>query len=100
SDLTMANTPQVLIANAQDHSQLQAALQRATVTNQDADLEQALSLATSLAAGRGNVNVLIVGDGHVLPPDQQLEVPFHVSYLRIGTDAPNVALLALDSRVV
>src|ERR1700731_627599 len=41
--ITMANTPQVLIANAQDHSQLQAALQRATVTNQDADLEQALS---------------------------------------------------------
>lgn len=98
--ITMANTPQVLIANAQDHSQLQAALQRATVTNQDADLEQALSLATSLAAGRSNANVLIVGDGHVLTPDQQLAVPFHVSYLRIGTDAPNVALLALDSRVV
>src|SRR5579883_3558128 len=45
--ITMARSPQVLIANSSDQSQLQAALQRATVTNQDADLEQALSLATS-----------------------------------------------------
>jgi Ca-activated chloride channel homolog len=97
--ITMARTPQVLIADSSDHSQLQAALQRATVTNQDADLEQALSLATSLAAGN-NAHVLIVGDGHVLSPDQQLQVPFPVEYLRIGTDAPNVALLALASRVV
>src|SRR5579875_329458 len=98
--ITMARTPQVLIANSSDQSQLQAALRRAVVTNQDADLEQALSLATSLAAGNNNTRVLIVGDGHVLPPDQQLQVPFPVEYLRIGTDAPNVALLALASRVV
>ncbi len=98
--ITMARSPQVLIANSSDQSQLQAALQRATVTNQDADLEQALSLATSLAAGNSNVHVLIVGDGHVLQPDQPLQVPFSVEYLRIGTDAPNVALLALASRAI
>ncbi len=98
--ITMARSPQVLIANSSDQSQLQAALQRATVTNQDADLEQALSLATSLAAGNSNVHVLIVGDGHVLQPDQPLQVPFSVEYLRIGTDAPNVALLALASRAL
>lgn len=98
--ITMARSPQVLIANSSDQSQLQAALQRATVTNQDADLEQALSLATSLVAGASNAHVLIVGDGHVLPPDQPLQVPFQTEYLRIGTDAPNVALLALASRVV
>jgi hypothetical protein len=98
--ITMARSPQVLIANSSDQSQLQAALQRATVTNQDADLEQALSLATSLAAGNNNVHVLIVGDGHVLQPDQPLQVPFSVEYLRIGTDAPNVALLALASRAI
>ncbi len=98
--ITMARTPLVLIANSSDQSQLQAALQRASVTNQDADLEQSLSLATSLAAGNSNVHVLIVGDGHVIAPDQQLQVPFPVEYLRIGTDAPNVALLALASRFV
>src|SRR5918911_3617134 len=93
--ITMARTPQVLIASSQDKDQLKAALQRAKVTNQDADLEQALSLALSLAAGRTNFQVLVIGDGHVLAPDQLLALPFPVHYLSIGTDAPNAALLAL-----
>ncbi len=96
--ISMAHTPQVLIASSQDKGQITAALQRAKVTNQDADLEQALSLAISLAAGRTNIQVLVVGDGHVVAPDQTLVVPFPVSYLRIGTDAANAALLALASR--
>lgn len=96
--ISMAHTPQVLIASSQDRSQITAALQRAKVTNQDADLEQALSLATALAAGRTHIQALVVGDGHVVAPDQTLVVPFPVSYLRIGTDAANAALLALASR--
>src|SRR5437016_7173862 len=96
--ITMAHTPQVLIASSQDKGQIMVALQRARVTNQGADLEQALSLAVSLAAGHTNVQVLVIGDGHVLSPDQTLVLPFPVSYFRIGTDAPNVALLALATR--
>ena len=96
--ITMARTPQVLIAESQDKGQLDAALQRAKVTNQDADLEQALSLATALAAGRSNTQILVVGDGHVLAPDQALALPIPVRYLRIGTNADNVALIALASR--
>src|SRR5438874_8679053 len=96
--ISMANTPQVLIAASQDKGQLTAALDRAKVTNQDADLQQALSLATSLAAGRTNIQVLVIGDGHVLSPDQTLVLPFPVSYFRIGTDAPNASLLALAAR--
>src|SRR5947209_3771643 len=98
--ISMAHTPQVLIAASQDQGHITAALQRAKVTNQDADLEQALSLASALAAGRSNTQVVVVGDGHVLPPDQQLILPFPVRYLRIGTDAPNVAILALASRTL
>jgi VWA domain-containing protein/aerotolerance regulator-like protein len=98
--IAMARTPQVLIAFSSDKSQLTAALQRAKVTNQDADLEQALSLATSLAAGHTDALVLVIGDGHVLPPDQILVVPFPVHYLTIGTDAPNAALLALASHTI
>jgi Ca-activated chloride channel family protein len=96
--ITMARTPQVLIAESQDKGQLNAALQRAKVTNQDADLEQALSLATALAAGRPNTQILVVGDGHVLAPDQVLALPIPVRYLRVGTDTGNIALIALASR--
>ena len=98
--ITMALTPQVLIAFSSDKSQLTSALQRAKVTNQDADLEQALSLATSLAAGHTDAQVLVIGDGHVLPPNQTLVAPFPVHYLQIGTDAPNAALLALASHTI
>jgi hypothetical protein len=98
--ITMANTPQVLIAFSSDKSQLTSALHRAKVTNQDADLEQALSLATSLAAGHTNAQVLVIGDGHVQPPNQTLVAPFPVHYLQVGTDAPNAALLALASHTI
>ena len=98
--ITMAHTPEVLIAQSQDKSQLHAALNRAQVTNQDADLGQALSLATSLTAGHSDAQILVVGDGHIIQPDQTLVLPVPVRYLRIGTDAPNAALLALASRVV
>jgi hypothetical protein len=98
--ITMAKTPQVLIAFSSDKGQLTSALQRAKVTNQDADLEQALSLATSLAAGHTNAQILVVGDGHVLPPEQTLVSSFPVRYLQIGTDAPNAALLALASQSI
>src|SRR5689334_14853727 len=94
--ITMAGTPQVLIANAQDKGQLQAALQRAKVTNQEADLEQALSLAGSLAANQTGTQVLVIGDGHVLNSNQRLDTPFPVRYQAVGTDTPNVALMALS----
>ncbi len=98
--ITMARTPQVLIADSNDQAQLRAALQRARVTNQDADLEQALSLANSLMNGRTSMQVLVVGDGHVSTTDKAMLVPFAVRYLRIGTDAPNAALLTLSSRTI
>ena len=98
--ITMARTPQVLIAVSGDKGQLNAALQRAKVTNQDADLEQALSLAAALAAGRANTQIVVVGDGHVLTPEQVLALPIPVHYLRVGTDANNVALVALASRTL
>lgn len=98
--ITMAHTPQVLIAQSQDKNQLHAALNRAQVTNQDADLGQALSLAASLTSGHSDAQILVVGDGHVIAPDQTIVLPVPVRYLRIGTDAPNAALLALAPRVV
>src|SRR2546425_8396311 len=100
SIIAMARTPQVVIASSSDKSQLTAALQRAKVTNQDADLEQALSLATSLAAGHTDTKILIIGDGHVQSLDQTLVVPFPVYYLQVGTDAPNAAFLALASQTI
>jgi Ca-activated chloride channel family protein len=100
SIITMGRTPQVLISASSDKGSLMARLQHTRVTNEDADLEQALSLATSLATGHTDTQILVIGDGHVLPPDQILQIPFSVRYLQVGTDAANAALLALASRTI
>lgn len=96
--IAMTNTPRVVIANSSDQQQISAALASIQVTNQDADLETALSLASALAAGHADARALVVGDGHVLAPTQELAVPMPVSYLEIGSNAPNAALLALAAR--
>lgn len=98
--ISMARTPQVLITQSQDKGQLHAALQRARITNQDANLEEALSLAGSLAAGESSPQVLVVGDGHVINTHQSIAVTFPVRYMSIGTDAPNAAILTLAARTL
>jgi Ca-activated chloride channel family protein len=98
--ISMARTPRVLITQSRDKGQLYAALQQANVTNQDADLTSALSLATSLAATQPHAQILVVGDGHVMQPDQAIALPVPVSYMPVGTNAPNVALTALASRFI
>jgi hypothetical protein len=95
--ITMARNPQVLIPQSQDKGAVLAALQRARVTNQSADLQQAISLATSLAAGEAKAQILVVGDGHVMNTDQTIATPFPVRYLSVGTDKSNVALIALTA---
>ena len=98
--ITMARTPQVLIVGSQDKGQLQNALQRAKVTNQDADLEQALSLANSLAQSQANAQIVVIGDGHVINTSQTIVTQYPVRYMAVGTDAPNVAFMALSSRSI
>lgn len=98
--ITMARNPQVLIAQSQDKGAVLAALQRARVTNQSADLQQAISLANSLAAGEANAQILVIGDGHVMDSDQAIVTPFPVRYMSVGTDKPNAALMTLASRNV
>lgn len=98
--ITMARTPQVLIAQSQNKSEIFTALQRARVTNQDADLQQALSLATSLATGEPNVQIIVIGDGHVITSDQGIVTPFPIHYMSVGTNTPNAAIITLASRTV
>src|SRR5438105_1575694 len=98
--IAMARTPQVVIADSSDKNQLSVALASIKVTNQDADLETALSLASALSAGHSDAKALVVGDGHVLPPEQELALPMPVYYLEIGGNAPNAALLALAARSI
>jgi hypothetical protein len=96
--ISMARTPKVLITQSQDKGQLHAALEQASITNQDADLALALTLANSLATTQSGAQILVVGDGHVIKPNQTFVLPIPAHYMSVGTDAPNVALMTLASR--
>ena len=98
--ISMARTPRVLITQSQDKGQLHAALEQASVTNQDADLASALTLADSLATTQSSAQILVIGDGHVINPNQALVPRVPVHYMSVGTDAANVALMTLASRVI
>ncbi|GCE13407.1 vWA domain-containing protein [Tengunoibacter tsumagoiensis] len=98
--VTMAHTPHILAAQLQDRGQLLAALQQARVTNQDADLEQAISLAGSMTLGQSGSQILVIGDGHVNTGNQTISSPIPVRYITVGTDAPNVAFQALSARTL
>ncbi len=96
--ISMARLPLVLATSSQDRAFLHRVLDNAKATNQDADLPQALTLASSLTAAQSDPQVLVVGDGHVMPLNSTLVEPFPVRYMSVGSDAPNVALMALASR--
>ncbi|GAC1667306.1 MAG: hypothetical protein PVS3B1_04130 [Ktedonobacteraceae bacterium] len=89
---------QEIVDRKDELQELREALQRARVTNQDADLEQALSLANSLALSQANAQVVVIGDGHVMNINQAVVTQYPVRYMSVGTDAPNAALMALSSR--
>lgn len=100
SIIGMGPLPRVLIAGSGDRRALGAAIAGVTAANASADLGKALSLADSMARGKADVRVILVGDGGYpdLGPDFPLALP--VAYIPIGGETENVALTGLSARVV
>ncbi|MHB8758041.1 MAG: vWA domain-containing protein [Bacillota bacterium] len=100
SIIGMGPLPRVLIAGSRDRRALGAALADGAAVNGSADLGKALSLADSMARGKSDVRVLLIGDGGYadLGPDFPLTLP--VTYVPIGGAAENVALAGLSARSV
>lgn len=96
----MGPLPRVLISGSRDRPALRAALAGAHPANSSADLGKALSLADSMARGKSDVRVILVGDGGYpdLGPDFPLTLP--VTYVPVGGQPENVTVTGLSARPI
>lgn len=82
-----------LLANAtSDTASLRAALARARPSGQAANLEEGISVANAVLAGRPQGSVVLYSDGHTRPPASPLRLFAPLSYESIGTASANVAI--------
>jgi Ca-activated chloride channel family protein len=92
----MADHAELLAAPTGDSGVLGQALDRARPSATAGDLGQAMSLADAILAGRRGGAIVMLGDGHALPPAAPLTVTVPLTYVSIGTSDQNAAIEALS----
>ena len=97
--LSLDAQPRVLMQPTTDHQQLRLALSSAQPTAQPANLQAALSLAGSLAEGRADAQLVIVGDGSLDHAQVPSNFGLPIRYIGVGTpNAANLAIAGLTTR--
>jgi VWA domain-containing protein/aerotolerance regulator-like protein len=86
---------QLLAPATDDKAALRAALRRARVTGAAADLEEGVSLANSILAGKPGGSVVLLSDGHFVPPASPPGLAAPLTYESIGSSGENAALEAV-----
>lgn len=94
----MAEVPEVVVPVTSDKSALKSGLNKVKVTNGEADLGKALSLATSLEKGMNAPVTVIVSDGGVKELPDNTPLPTQVEYLPVGVSNENLNVAALATR--
>jgi Ca-activated chloride channel family protein len=92
--------PRILARPSSDHGQLRTALGSLQPTAQAANLPAALSLAASVAEGRADAQVVIVGDGSLDRSQIPSDFGIPIRYVGVGSpNANNLAVAGLTTRV-
>jgi hypothetical protein len=92
--------PRLVAPRTTDRDALRRALDSIEPTLQSANLPAALSLAASLAEGRSDTQVIVVGSGPLARDAVPSGYPVPLRYIGIGTNAENLAIEALGTRLV
>ncbi|MEO7520095.1 MAG: VWA domain-containing protein [Acidimicrobiales bacterium] len=83
---------QLLLAPTNDGRALRAALDGASPSGGAANLEEGISVANAVLAGRPDGSVVLLSDGHAARPASPLRLAAPLTYEPIGSTAENVAL--------
>jgi len=99
--ILVTRSPQILIAHSSDSAALTNALEHATVTSGDGDIGQAMSLAASLLRGHEkDGQVAVVGTGHYRGMSDVAPMPVPVTFVPVGSAAPNLAVSSFTTRLM
>jgi len=90
----MADEPRLVVARSGDKGALHAALDAARPTNGNANLAAALSLIAPLLVDDPRARVLVYSDGGTDDATRLGQLPFAVTWVRVGGPADNVAIAA------
>jgi Ca-activated chloride channel family protein len=98
--ISLGAEPRLVAPRTNDRDLLFRALAGMQPTTQTANLPAALSLAASLADGRPETIVFVVGDGATDRSQIPADLPFAVRYIAAGGPAENLAIGAFGTRTV
>ncbi|HEX6547696.1 MAG TPA: VWA domain-containing protein [Candidatus Dormibacteraeota bacterium] len=93
--VVMGEHAQLLAAPTADSGVLAQALDRARPSATAADLGEGISLANAILAGRPGGSIVLLGDGHALPPSAPPRINATLTYISVGTSDQNSAIEAL-----
>jgi len=97
----LTRSPEILVAHSTSREALRRAVDGARPTAGDGDLAQALALANSLLRGReGDGQIIIIGSGHYRGAGEIAPSSVPVTYIPIGTAAPNLAVSTFTTRLI
>jgi Ca-activated chloride channel homolog len=97
----LTRSPQILVANSKERDTLRQALESAGPTAGDGDVAQAMALANSLLRGREqDGQIVLIGSGHYRGTGDIAPSTVPVTYIPIGSAAPNLAVSTVTTRVV
>ncbi len=99
--IAVADTPHVLASSTNDKALLRQALNKAQVSNSEADWPAALILAAASAQANVKNTVIVLSDGGLYRRETQPNmptVPGRLSYVPTGITAENLAIAALAVR--
>lgn len=96
--ITVKGRPEVLVAQSQDRSALQRALDSVAVSGGGADVRQAMLLASALNTNRKRARLYLFSDGALAEAEELDPQGLEVTLVPVGTSAENRAISTLSAR--
>jgi hypothetical protein len=94
--ILLGDHAQLLAPPSGDPAIIRAALDRARPAGSAADLGEGISLANAILTGRPGGSILLLGDGHAVPPPAPPRVAAPLRYTPVGASGENVGIEAIS----
>ena len=94
--ILLGDHAQLLAPPSSDPAIVRSALDRARPAGVAADLGEGISLANALLAGRSGGSIVLLGDGHAVPPSTPPRLAAPLTYVPVGFSGENAGIEAIS----